>query len=235
MAILIDRNAWTASLRPDLEEVLKSIHQLFVPCFEIVHQRPLIVTKIESSQSPCCNREAGIIYLSADGTYWCQYAYQFSHEYCHFQITRDVAPPFRWFEETICELASYFFLFLADISWSDSPPYPHWRSYASSFSVYVNNAMMKAEPFDTNFTDESNDILLYLMGNCEDRCKNAYIAKLLLPIFQSDPTLWSVVPLLCEIPETLSFEDALHFWCEISPVVHKNSINQISQIFFKNI
>ena len=52
------------------------------------------------------------VFLAARDDYWCQFAYQFSHELCHVlsDYERLGEGPNGWFHEAICELASVFTL-----------------------------------------------------------------------------------------------------------------------------
>ena len=81
------------------------------------------------------------IRLNARDTYWSQYVYQFCHELCHVMINFDRYPghKHRWFDESLCELASLFVLHRLAASWAAEPPpnvtgaaafAPHHRAYA---------------------------------------------------------------------------------------------------------
>ena len=52
-----------------------------------------------------------IIYLHTRGDFWCQWIYQFAHEYCHHIINGTMTGELSglmWFEESVCELASMY-------------------------------------------------------------------------------------------------------------------------------
>ena len=109
MEIIITPGGWGNVELQDICQVLNSVDMAFQPCFgENISRFPVTVIHVQNSDSPYCNRTDRFVYLTTEGTHWCQYAYQFSHEYCHLQIPRKVQSRLRWFEESICELASFY-------------------------------------------------------------------------------------------------------------------------------
>ena len=110
MEIILTPGGWGNVELQDICQVLNSVDMAFQPCFgENISRFPVTVIHVQNSDSPYCNRTDRFVYLTTEGTHWCQYAYQFSHEYCHLQIPRKVQSRLRWFEESICELASFYF------------------------------------------------------------------------------------------------------------------------------
>lgn len=130
----------------------------------------------------------------------------------------------------MCELASYYFLPRISDLWKVDPPYANWSTYADAFTTYVQDDMKKATPFDLNLLSNPS-AMEYLSQNEYDRGKNAYIAINLLPIFESDPELWSAVPLLFSAPERSTITEALHHWHDHVPEKHQNSIERILRVF----
>lgn len=120
------------AIRENIWAVLESVDRVFRPCFESsMNTNDLLV--IHSNDYPVTYSNYNVILLSAENKFWCKYAYQFAHEYCHFQIGGNVPPQLRWFEESLCELASYFFLPRIGDLWKINPPYPNWKDYAERF------------------------------------------------------------------------------------------------------
>lgn len=220
---------WGAAQDRDILAVLNSVHAVFEPCFgqTMNKKEPIICYRDEG---PMVLNKDSIIFLSVKGLYWSQFAYQFAHEYCHFQIGREVPQQMRWFEESICELASYFFLPRIAERWTISPPYTNWRSYAPNFVSYVENDRRKATPIDLDFSTET-ETLIHLMKDEYDRAKNAYVAITLEPIFQEDPTLWSSIPYIADIPNGLSFPESLLYWYNLCSDIHRVSIEKIARAF----
>lgn len=229
MTILIDPQGWGEARLPDIHQILHSVYQVFIPCFQDT-MNPRDVLVVHSADHPVTYRFQGTILLSAHDRFWCNYAYQFAHEFCHFQIRSSVPQQLRWFEESLCELASYYFLPRISALWKTNPPYPHWITYADNFTTYVQKDMQKAEPFDLNFSNNP-PILEHLTRNEYDRAKNSYIALKLLPIFDSAPNLWSSIHLLSDIPDGLGLIDSLRRWHNLAPEKHRCSIQQILRVF----
>ena len=229
MTILIDPQGWGEALLPNIHQVLLSVYRVFIPCFqERMNLSDVLV--VHSADHPVTYRSQGTILLSVHDLFWCNYAYQFAHELCHFQIPSRVPQQLRWFEESLCELASYYFLPRISALWKTDPPYPNWRTYADHFTAYVQKDMQKAEPFDLSLV---NNPSVFEHLNCDeyDRKKNAYVALQLLPIFESVPDLWSTIHLLSDIPDGLSIVDSLRHWYNLAPEKHHNSIRQILKVF----
>lgn len=180
-------------------------------------------------EPPECRSWSNQIYLSANNRFWCQYAYQFSHEYCHFLIFKPVCKNIRWLEETICEMASLFILPRISKTWNINPPYESWRSYAPQFSLYCQRASLE----NTTHNLLNNDSLLnYLAEDCYDRKINRYIANELLPLFDSNPKLWNIVFELPKVPRGLPFYDSLLYLKRNTPPDLDYGIDNIALLFF---
>lgn len=146
----------------------------------------------------CSLHEPFVIQLATRNRLWSQYAFQFSHEFCHvlshYESLRD--NPNNWFHETICELASVFTLRRMAKRWLTSPPYPNWADYAESLESYVQERLSRQEvQLPIGIT------LLAWLSSHEDelredryqRDKNSLIAYALLPIFESEPKGWNSI------------------------------------------
>ena len=90
---------------------------------------------------PLCVQKGGgehIIFLNAKENYWCQWVYQFAHEYCHHLIDGTLTGEWSnllWFEETICELSSLYNLNkMIDYCTTNGLP-----GYSPSVQVYLDN------------------------------------------------------------------------------------------------
>ena len=79
-----------------------------------------------------------VIQLTARDLEWSQFAYQFSHEFCHVLSNYEnlKANPNNWFHEAICELASVFTLRRMAERWQTNPPYPNWADYVAALRDY---------------------------------------------------------------------------------------------------
>ena len=138
------------------------------------------------------------VQLTARDTKWAQFAYQFSHEFCHIvsNYERLRANPNQWFHEALCELASVFTLRRMAERWPTRPPYPNWADYAPSLASYADDLL------DNENRRLPADLTL---GHClaahEDQLRsdpylrdlNAVVAYQLLPTFEAEPTGWNAV------------------------------------------
>lgn len=154
------------------------------------------------------------IHICCMDTSWSQIAYQFSHEFCHLLIGSPVPQKMRWFEESICELSSLFFMEQLAIVWAKSGILGH-PEYAGSFISYCDNRMNSVSNLQNllDVSDPSSNIWVHAVSECYDRNFNLQIAKLLLPIFRKYPALWETVPLLSRLPEDeRSLTRYLSYW-----------------------
>lgn len=177
----------------------------------------------QSYDCPTCYKHQNLIILHTSPSRWAQVAYQLAHELCHLAIKHDVAPNLHWLEESICELASYYFLPRLSKHWrrakvkykiakTQKPYYPE-------FEKYVDNDKKKATQFDISnlaSTTPSSELQI-LIDNHLLRDKNAYIAANLLPIFTRYPNTWHAIPFLSRITPNQTLQDSLKEWIEISP------------------
>lgn len=162
------------------------------------------------------------ILLSARDGYWCQFAYQFSHELCHVlsDYERLREGPNGWFHEAIYELASVFTIRRMAEQWRTSPPFSGRTDYAESLAGYADNCLSKQErrlPVGTTLCDW---LLSEEGGVRQDRYlrdKNAVVAYSLLPIFESEPSGWNSIRRLPT--SSAMFQDYLGEWhSQVEPI-----------------
>jgi len=201
--------------------VLDSVKKQFSKYFERIDERPLhVLCNHPSKTGPETVHETCTIYLyvapfAADGTignFWSQFIYQFSHELCHYMTFGHVIKSMRWFEETLCELASHFFLLEIADSWEVFPPFPNWKDYSMHLRSYQHDSSQNTEPFNTlALLDPQSEILKSLEKNEYQRELNRYVALKLLPLFIESPSLWRIVPCLSKLGavENQSFQENL--------------------------
>ncbi len=195
----------------DVVAVLDSVKKLFSLYFNTVDDKPLsIINQKPNIDAPQIVYEINTIYLNVSGRYWCQYIYQFSHEFCHCMNWGHVVQPMRWFEESLCELASHFFLLKSYEKWKVDPPYPNWKDYAENILNYEISSKTDVSNFNIiELFDSKSAILQSLEKDEYQRSLNKYLALELLPYFKDSPTLWHIVPKLTSLPNGNSFEENL--------------------------
>jgi hypothetical protein len=146
--------------------------------------------------------------LATHDTYWAQYSFQFAHEFCHAlanfsnnprRLMRYPRQANLWLEESLCETASLFALRAMNRSWRTAPPYPAWRSYASSFNEYAEERLALPEhhlPVGMTFLVWFRENQSSLRANSDLRDRNTIVAIQLLPIFEGEPRGWEAVTFL---------------------------------------
>ena len=207
LQVHVEPGDWSGAVLADIQRLLADAgshinRELRVPVFSIVSVRLAPITDFVPRHLIQCYRPGfSKVQITATGTYWCQYVYQFMHEYCHVMIE----PRFprggcnQWFEEAICEMSALFTLRRMSERWPTSPPYAHWSPYADSLAEYAHEKLEYIE----RTLPSSSEISEWFSGQEEAlrehpylRESNAVIARQLLPIFEAHPVAWNTVPQL---------------------------------------
>lgn len=135
--------------------------------------------------------------ITSNERFYSQTAYQFAHEithiYCDPRITN-------WFIESLCEMASLYFLEYLSEKWETTPPYPNWNDYAPNFKNYKEERVKKVtERLGINNEDDLENKLrgvLEMIATPYDRDSNTVIALKLLSIFKENRGAWALLPLV---------------------------------------
>ena len=177
-----------------------------------------------------------IVRLDTHKTFWSQYAFQFSHEFCHIMCGYKAGDQSnQWFEESLCETASLFAMRKMRKEWEEKPPYPNWKSYAPALEKYAQerldshawpDSLTVAEWYDRNKEK--------LKENPTDREKNTTIATKLLPLFEQRPENWGAVAFLNvhKTKDSRSFSTYLTDWrraCKLPG--DKKFVSEIARMF----
>lgn len=160
----------------------------------------------------CCDSCNGhYIFLHVKGNFWCKWLYQFSHEYCHHLINGKMSgniKGLKWFEETICELASMYNLkIMADI-WEKSDISIKLR-FVQAFRDYLNdlqneNPLLYEQTLHPKFLQFWDNRLKDPI--CHRDLYNA-IAVLIFPLFLENPHLWKIILHFGDMENWESLED----------------------------
>lgn len=230
------KGRWDASLR-DVEKILYSTARELWVYFPERELPPILV---DPKGGPIILFRRGpngeyLVRLATGSTYWSQYTFQFAHEFCHILCNyTERANRNKWFEESICEMASLFVLRSAAETWKTDPPYPNWRSYGSALRKYADDRIADAR------LPENATLAAWYRSNAEElyenaclRDKNRIVAGELLPLFEDAPEHWEAVTYLnaSKPPPSQTFEDYLQSWHENSPEKHRKFIRQIGERF----
>jgi len=173
--------------------------------------------------------------LDTGDNYWSQYSYQFAHEFCHIlcgNVEQD--PSNKWFEESLCEMASIFALRRMAETWKTNPPYPNWRGYAPSLKHYADDLLKNTSmPPGGDLAAWYNQNEAQLRKEPCQRDKNRVVAAVLLPLFEKQPEHWDAVTWLNAAPSAKprSFTEHLAQWQAHAPAKHRPFIGLIAARF----
>ena len=189
---------WGNVSSPDIQAVLSSTADTLWEHAKPEALRPIITMR--SKQGPIVLFKRGpkgeyFVKLNTGDRFWCQYAFQFAHEFGHILCRyKDGDNSNKWFEETICEVASLFALRTMATIWEDYPPYPNWSGYSKHLQQYAKERIEKYQlPPDARLANYYAENAVYLKSNATDRTRNAAIAIQLLPLFEKHPEGWKAV------------------------------------------
>ena len=187
---------------------------------------------------PQAYKSARMILIACDPLYYSQFAYQYCHELCHLMIDDEVFEDYRWFEESLCELASIYFMPLISDEWMRNHinfATSDGRLYAPLFVEYSNNIMSKdLYPFDLReLSNEKSEISKCLKENPYHRDLNKYVAIKLLPYFKEIVNLWEFVPSIGSIQTSMPFPEFIESWYQLNNS-SKLSNSGISSLFIPN-
>ena len=162
--------------------------------------------------------------LAARDCYWCQYTYQFAHEFCHVLSDLDKLKECKnkWFHEAICELASIFTLRrMNGKNW--------FKNNEKAFQEYEHNNVkeryhQEIKSVDETIGERSINLMDWLSSREEEmreasgdgykkhRPAFALVAYALLPIFEEDPSGWNTIPALPEADAHIRIREYLDKW-----------------------
>ena len=241
-----DFKAQTADVKAVLNSAADAIWQYCphtewrVPGFEVYHSANFPITVFDHRAN---GRIA--IGLTTQGTYWSQFAFQFSHEFCHALAghSNDWHKPWiktkkanMWLEESLCETASLFALRSMGKSWKTKAPYPNWTSYSQSLTQYAQDRLDEASkglPAGKSFIDWLRENELSMRENSVLREKNNIVAFALLPLFEKNPSGWEAVTYLnlgSRQNPNLTLTQHLADWRAAAPIEHRAFITELAKV-----
>jgi len=175
------------------------------------------------------------VQLNTGSTFWCQYAFQFAHEFCHILCNYTAAEKAnKWFEESICELASLYALRRMAETWAKTPPYPNWRAFSKHLRAYADERIKKSQlPDGTTLAAWYRANEPALRKESCDRARNNIVAVALLPLFEAEPQHWAAVEFLNAgaRKDPRSFQHYLADWHRHAPEKHRPFIHRIATLF----
>ena len=148
------------------------------------------------------------IFLKTKENYWCQWVYQFAHEYCHHLIDGSLSGEWSdvlWFEETICELSSLYNLnrMIGFCAANGLQP------YAPSVLDYLKDLLTKnSKTF--NLSTDGGWYGRYEVSLREVKYQRELynaIAVLMFPLFIENPCLWKLILTIGDIRSWASLDE----------------------------
>lgn len=206
------------------EQLFRLAHQL-VDLFElqmdIKFSQFELINDPNFEDAPITCRKQRRIYVSCPLSYSIQFAYQTSHELCHFSIPNDVCTRLRWFEEVLAVLSSILLpLQLPNID-------------SQRYLDLLNNILSRNPPrcVKSPVIPDQRMISFLERGSGTDNFNDygSYfnIGLALLPIIQKTPVIWKAVPYLNQILDNGSFETSILEWQEVVPSDVRDTVSVI--------
>ena len=178
---------------PLMEQIVEEAFGTNAPEYEVYFDKEF--------ECPRCFRRVTpqIIQLSTVSNLYQQVPYQFFHELCHLMIGVGTPEQLLWFEESICALASIYFMLSYEVQ------------SGLSMTDYVQKDCSKIERFETrDLFDPNSPISKHLSCNEYDRQKNRWIAlKLFNVVGEYGCNFWRFVTTLSECPSGLTFTEVI--------------------------
>lgn len=189
---------------------------------------------VPTEEDPMCVKEGEqhIIFLATKEDLWCQWVYQFAHEYCHHLIDGSLLGEWSdllWFEETICELSSLYNLNkMIEYCINNG-----LQLYAPSVKNYLENLLTKNngayklnaeggwyKQYEESLKEEGYKRDLY----------NA-IAVLMYPLFMENPRLWKMIMNIGDIRSWSSLDDLFTHLEANADDSYRESLSRLGQMF----
>lgn len=183
---------------------------------------------------PMCSKvgEEHIIFLSVKDNHWCQWVYQFAHEYCHHLINGTLSGEWSdlmWFEETICELSSLYNMNkMIGFCVTNG-----LQVYAPSVEGYLNNLLSKNKDtyclsVDGGWYRQFEDSLK--VKQYQRDLYNA-IAVMMYPLFMENPRLWKMILNIGDIRSWTSLEDLFSHLEATADDSYRDSLSRLRRLF----
>ena len=241
--IHLEKDGWGQASINDISAVLYSTCDSIYRHFgDLKEKEEIYVRRNDTGPIALFNRNLRgqvIVELNTGDRFWCQYAYQMAHEFCHVLCRfRPGNQSNLWFEESLCELASMFSLRAMARDWQTNAPYPNWKIYSKAIHEYVSNLEQQhTMPDGMSLAQFYRQNAVALNSNPTNRAVNGRVALALLNSFETNPEHWPAVAYLNsgEGKTDISFENYLRNWNEEAPKRHSIFIHSIARKFGINL
>ncbi len=192
-----------------------------------------------ANDNPLCLKltdDLHMIRISANESYYCQWIYQFSHEYCHHLINGAFSGDITgliWFEEAICELSSMYHLHQTHIDWSISAEGDKSK-YAPSFHDYFDSLLAKNQQLVdlTHYPGWLSSWLPFLSEPEYYREHYNAIATRMLPFFIENSHLWKIILHFGDSRKWNSLQDLFEHLFETADGTYSCSLKKLYDMLF---
>ena len=177
-----------------------------------------------------------MLFRSTEDRRWCQYCYQFAHEFTHILAGFDdeLWKRNNWFEETLCEVASLYVLRQLSEVWQTRPPQTGLKSYAPEFRRYAQGVMDQRQQVAAGqLSDFYQKHRAALEASPKNRDLNGAMAIPLLTVMEGAPAAWEAVGWLNArpSPEGQTFKEYMAAWREAVPLKHRPVVDEMRRLF----
>jgi hypothetical protein len=180
------------------------------------------------------------ILLTAKGTNWGEYIYEYSHELFHILANyENHRPPqgarHQWFEEMMCEAVSLYNLKRLSTGWKELAPHGQWASSGPELAQFTHRALSETHrrlPPNMSLAQWLQQNRSVLLDNPYLRSKNEMVAMLFLPMLEQTSD-WGAVSFLNLHPaeKATSFRDYIETWYVDTPAVYRDFVIRTMKLF----
>lgn len=235
--VRVETRGFDAS-QADISKLLASATRELWQHFPDYELEPIVVTRGTSGPITLYERNLRreiVVRLDTHSTFWSQYAYQWAHEFCHILCGyRNDGRDNKWFEETLCELASIYALRQMSETWKTDPPYPNWKDYGKSLRKYADDVIASREKLDiAGLAEFYRRHEKSLRESATKRDLNGAMAVALMPLFEKEPEHWNAVRYLNSVPaeKGITLREYFAKWHKATPARHRAFVLRIAGAF----
>ena len=196
-AITICNANWGATSLSAIRGVLESVLGVLAEPFKKVPAEPIrVLPWLSDSPAVAEDHRPYEVFLTARNRFWSLYGFEFAQQVCHILTNYDNCKghKHKWFDETLCQLASLFALHRMADSWVANPPptVPRASAFAPHHREYAERIERQHEPpTPAGLPEWLREATDHLEADSADRTRTMTLAVALLPEFQRDPSLWT--------------------------------------------
>lgn len=203
----------------DISIVLGEACRVFAKVFgeDMINAHP-VLSVLHCDDGPITYRENTLIFLSSRGRYYNNHIYQFAHELCHFMVTGNTVNEYRWLDETLAQMMSWYTINAIYESRYERNLKQLSTLYETMLS-YINDDMRDLDDLHgESIAEYIQRNLAYLRKNWVDRRKNRTIACEIYPLFCEHDVLWKIVPFLDQLRPDMTLIGALRTLCDLASI-----------------